>query len=200
MEKAKATEIYQSIKKDGWFKPFDEIKHCVLMLECLGRMTTFCARECVSDNTVYKWLKKSELFQEVYALSKMFGKEAWEEEGEEIRDEPMIPGTTNNRFEHWKMIGWSRYGVGKNPKVRLDLETGDSPDKHYQQLIAQARGGEFTASEFKQLMEAINVGLSVRQQIAMQNEIDELKADLATMSKNTDGHNTIPNTRAKKED
>jgi hypothetical protein len=194
MPKVNAQELYENIKQ-GKIK-FDEAKHCVKLLEIMAdprkaRLSAFCTEVGVSDQTFYNWMKKSDILTECYALGKIISREHWEKEGEAVKEEVTMPGTSNYKFEHWKLIGWSRFGVGKNSRVRLDLNPNDTPDKHYSQLIAQAGNGDFTTSEIKQLMEAINVGLTTQQVIRLQEEINQLKSDLVTMNENTNGHNSI---------
>lgn len=196
MEEQKAQEIYHHIKKAGWNKPFDEARHCVMMLKAKGRMSEFCVEALVSSTVVFKWLKASELFQECYALARMFDKLEWEKEGLQVRDEILGHNERSNRLDHWKMIGWERFGIGKTSRIRLDLDPNATPDKHYAELIAQASKGDFTAGEIKQLMEAINVGLSTHQVIKLQKEIEQLRDDLAIMDKNTHGDNTSAVTRS----
>jgi len=94
------------------------------------------------------------------------------------------------------MIGWSRFGISKNSRIKLKLKPNDSPDKHYSQLLAQAAEGDFTAAELKQLMEAINVGLNTHQTFQLQKEIDQLKFDLGTMQENSNGNNTFADKRS----
>lgn len=172
----------------------NEDKHGLLMLTIMadpnkGRLSSFCAEVGVSDKTVYNWMKKSDLFLECYALGKLLARENWEYEGLELRDQVSIAGGISHRFEHWRMIGWSRFGVGKNSRIRLDLDPKGTPNQHYQQLMYQASQGDFTAGEIKQLMEAINVGLNAHQVEALQKEIDQLRADLLVMNENSNVHN-----------
>jgi hypothetical protein len=126
-------------------------------------------------------------------MGKVFARESWELEGERLRDREMPIGVVDYAFEHWKMMGWSRFGISKNSRIKLQLKANDTPDKHYAQLLEQAANGDFTASEIKQLMEAINVGLNTHQVFALQKEIDQIKSDLATMQANTDAHNSGTN-------
>lgn len=198
MSKVDSQEIYNQVKY-GRVK-FEEEKHCKLILDVMtdlkkGTHSAFCIEAKIGEGKFYLWLKNSEIFQECYAIGRMFAREAWERLGFEVKDEVTMPGTSNYKFEHWKMIGWSRFGVSKNSRIRLDLNPNDTPDKHYSQLLAQAKNGDFTSGEIKQLMEAINVGLSTHQVIKLQKELDELRSDLATMKENSDGHNTITDTR-----
>ncbi len=203
MLKVDGLKLYKVVKY-GKAK-FDEQKHCAMVFNILGNpnkgtMSAFCVEAKISDTTFYKWLKASEIFQECYALAKMFAREAWEQEGRDIKDEINMPGTSNCKFEYWRMIGWSRFGVGKNSRIRLDLNPAGSPNEHYTQLLHQASQGDFTAGEIKQLMEAVNVGLSAHQVFMLQKEIDQLKSDLATMTENSNVHDPISNKRITEKD
>ncbi len=197
MPQVNAQEIYKQVKY-GHIK-FDEERHCILLLQTMsdtekGTMSAFCVAAGISDKKFYKWLKLSETFLECYALGNMFARENWEIMGREIMNEQLAPGSVNYKFDYWRTIGWSRFGVGKNARIRLDLDPNGTPNQHYKELIAQAANGDFTAGEIKQLMEAINVGLNTHQVFLLQKEIDQLKADLATMNENTNnGNNTFAN-------
>jgi hypothetical protein len=194
MTKFDVESIFQKVKNSP--AKYHEDIHCKMLLKIMGdpdksTVSAFCCEALISDNKFYRWLKKNELFQEIYLLGKMFAREAWEKEGRELREQVNSPGTTNHKFEYWRMIGWSRFGVGKNSRIRLDLNPNSTPLEHYQQIVDQASKGDFTAGEIKQLMEAINVGLSAHQVFLMQEEINRLKADLAVMDNNTHG-NKLP--------
>jgi hypothetical protein len=91
------------------------------------------------------------------------------------------------------MVGWSRFGISRNSRIKLDLNPHCNPSEHYAQLLLQASKGDFTASEIKQLMEAVNVGLSTHREINLQKQIDEIRADQAIMKVNTNGDNTFTN-------
>lgn len=185
-------KIYQRIKTQP--TRYKEDVHCALLLKVMidkGRMSAFCTETLISEMTFYNWTKKHPLFRECYSIGKLYARETWEEEGETIRDEYHPPGVISNKFEHWKMVGWSRFGISKNSRIKLDLDPEDNPAKHYSQLLVQAANGDFTASEIKQLMEAINVGLNAHQVIKLQMELDELRSDLDTMRANMDGNHTI---------
>lgn len=190
-------DLYKKIKTKV---ELDEDKHCSLILKVMadpekGRYSAFCVEVGIHERKFYDWLKQSELFLECYSLGKMIARENWEYEGLRIRDEVTMPGTSNHLFEHWRMVGWSRFGVGKNSRIKLDLDPKGTPNQHYQQLMKQATEGDFTAGEIKQLMEAINVGLSAHQVETLQKEIDQLKADLATMTENSNGDNPFTDKR-----
>ena len=187
--------IYQRLRA-GPTKYIEEI-HCPMLLNIMGdplkgTMSAFCVAAFISDNQFYVWAKDP-FFQHIYGLAKMFAREIWEAEGRELKYHESLPGAQDNRFEYWRMIGWSRFGVGKNSRIRLDLDPNATPIEHYKQLVAQANNGDFTAGEFKQLIEGINVGLSAHQVFTMQKEIDQLKSDLETMTQNSNVQNSFTN-------
>jgi hypothetical protein len=204
MHKVDGLAIYKEVKA-GRKSIFDEEKHCSMILNIMGNdlkgtMSAFCVEAGISDSTFYDWAKSHEIFRECYALAKMFARENWEAQGREICEEVTMPGTSNHKFEYWRMIGWSRFGVGKNSRIRLDLDPNGTPNEHYGQLLKQASNGDFTAGEIKQLMEAVNVGLSTHQVFELQKEIDQLKFDLTVMNENGDVHNTFADKSAQKKD
>src|SRR5690242_14919932 len=129
-----AKEIYERIKYDRI--KFDEEKHCKRLLQIMadpekGRVSAFCVEIGIGEMKFYKWIKQNAVFSLCYDLGKMHAKEEWELEGERIKDEVLLPGTTNNKMEHWKMIGWIRFGIGKNSKIRLALDPNGTPIDHY---------------------------------------------------------------------
>jgi len=189
-----AQDIYLQIKA-GKTKYIEEV-HCPKLLEVMcssGRITDFCAQILISDTTFYTWCREHELLREIYAVSKIFARELWEKEGEELKTKTCMPGVIDHEFDHWRMIGWSRFGISKNSRIKLNLDPNGNPSQHYSQLLKQASEGEFTAAEIKQLMEAVNVGLSTHQVIELQKEIDQLRLDLAVMADNANGNNSSTN-------
>lgn len=172
-------ELYEKIK--GNKNPYVEEKHCPMILKIMsnpnqGRYSAFCVEAGVCESTFFCWVSKYPVFASCYYLGKMYARENWEKEGEEIKHIITEPGTSNNRLEYWRMMGWSRFGMGKTPRIRLNLSKDSSPSKHYGELLEQAGNGDFTAGEIKQLMEAINVGLRAHEVFELQNQIDELKS------------------------
>jgi len=136
--KVNGFEIYQKMKA-GKTKFIEEV-HCPLIIDIMadkekGRYSRFCVEVGISEDTFYNWLKQNVLFQFCYSLGKMYARENWETEGRELKDEVCLPGTSNYKFEYWRMIGWSKFGIGKNSRIRLDLDPKDSPDQHYSQLL-----------------------------------------------------------------
>lgn len=184
--------------KGGMKSDYNEDFHCRLLIETMcdkdkGTVSSFCVEAGIGETTFYRWTEAHKVFDDLYAFCKMFSREAWEQYGLELRDRKLRLGTIDHAFDYWRMIGWSRFGISKNSRIRLNLDATATPDKHYAQLLKQASQGDFTAGEIKQLMEAINVGLNTHQVFNMQKEIDQLKSDLATMAMNSDGNNTSPN-------
>lgn len=199
MDKEQARLLYFRVKS-GRPSLYDEEFHCIKLLEVMSdykksTQSAFCAECEISEKTFQNWVKTHEIFMECYGLGRMIARENWEAEGQIIQHETCMPGTSNHRFEYWRHIGWSRFGIGKNSRIRLDLDPNSSPNQHYNQLIKQASQGDFTAGEIKQLMEAINVGLNAHQVFKLQTELDELKADLVTMTENANGHNQFADKR-----
>lgn len=149
----------------------------------------------MGETTFWLWTYEHPIFLECYELGKMIARAKWEEEGEKFKSHSMPLGTIDHAFEYWKMIGWSKYGIGKTSRIRLGLTKDGTPSDHYKQLLSQAGRGDFTASEIKQLMEAINVGLNAHQVFEMQKQLDDLKADLKKMesAKEEDVKHSIAN-------
>lgn len=195
--------LYETIAQDKI--KYHEQTHCILLLKIMldpnkGTYSAFCAEAKISEKKFQYWIKTHPTFSECYSIGKMYAKENWEAEGRALRDEVIYPGTSNYKMEYWKTTGWYRFGIGRNGKIKLILDPNGKPDDHYRDIVKQASEGEFTASEIKQLMEAINVGLNMHEKIAMQKEIDELKANLAVMETNSNVHNTFSNKNVEKKD
>lgn len=191
-------EIVKKLKANR--KSYNEDYHCDLLVKTMldpekGTMFAFLLEAFITETTFYNWIRTYEAFEDVYSFCKIYTRHMWEQEGRKIKDKIMPIGQTSFAFEHWKMVGWSRFGISKNSRIKLNLDPNGTPDKHYSQLLKQASQGDFTAAEIKQLMEAVNVGLNTHQAFELQREIDELKADLATMQANTNGHNSRANKR-----
>jgi hypothetical protein len=204
MVKVDGLALYKEVKL-GRKSLFDEEKHCSMILNIMGNYlkgtpSAFCVEACIGESTFYDWLKNHEIFRNCYSLGKMLARENWEAHGREVCEEVTMPGTSSHKFEYWRMIGWSRFGVGKNSRIRLDLDANGTPSEHYGQLLKQAANGDFTSGEIKQLMEAVNVGLSTHQVFTLQKEIDQLKFDLTVMTENNNVHNTFADKRPQKKD
>lgn len=195
-------EVYKKFKS-GRPSLYDEEKHCKEILRILatgGRYSTFCMQELICEKTFYTWISRYELFAQCYSLGRIISHELWAKQGEEIANETMPMGSINNKYDHWKMKGWTYFGIGKISRLKLKIDPKDDPSKHYEQLIKQAAEGDFTAAEIKQLMEAVNVGLNTHQVFTMQKEINDLKKDLEIMVKNSNANVTFADKRVEKKD
>lgn len=186
-------EVYMHFKK-GRHKKYNEEIHCKLLIKVMmqkdfGCMSAFCAKAMIDERTFWRWLRDHTIFANLYFFTKMVAKQLWYEEGRKIRDKDYQIGTINYEFEHWKLMGWTKFGISKNSRIRINVDPNDSPAKHYAAILHQASEGDFTASEFKQLMEAVNVGLNVHQVFELQKQIDELKTDMKIMTDNTNVKN-----------
>lgn len=177
---------------------YDEKEHCPLIIKIMcdpekGTMAHFCVEAGISESTFYDWRMAHPNFRKCHEYGKSCARVIWEKLGEEIQHRVYEKGESSNAFEYWRMIGWSRFGVGKNSRIRLNLKPGENPAQHYAQLLEQASEGDFTAGEIKQLMEAVNVGLNAHQVFELQKEIDQLKSDLATLTEMKNGENCYTN-------
>lgn len=183
MSNINAKAIYEQIKK-GEGKYQEDI-HCPMIINVMnneGTMTAFCRQAVISDALFYKWIKRYKTFRECYYIGKVFSKDNWEREGEEGKNEEFFD------FDHWRMTGAMRYGVGKN-RVRMGIDAKANPYKQYQQLVEMANSEEFNASEIKQLMESINVGIRAFESFELQKEVNEVKETVKQLGLR-DGNNT----------
>lgn len=197
-------KIYVHFKK-GKNNKYNEEPHCKLLIKIMmdknfGCHSAFCAQAMIAETTFYAWVRDHELFRKLWFFTKMVAKQLWYEEGRSIRDREYQIGTMNYEFEHWKLMGWTKFGISKNSRIRINIDPKDSPAQHYAAILGQAAEGDFTASEFKQLMEAVNVGLNVHQVFELQKQIDELKSDLAIVTANTNVQNPFSNKGTQKTD
>lgn len=196
LESITPDQLYKHFKNGG--KKYDEEFHCKLLIQIMfdrtrGTMGAFCIAAMINERTFINWCTNHEVFGDLYSFCRIVAKELWEEEGRRLRDRDYPMGTVNYAFEHWKLIGWSRFGISRNSKLKLSLNPKDSPAKHYETILRQAAEGDFTAAEFKQLMEAVNVGINVHQLFELQKQIDELKSDLSVMATNKNVQNPFTN-------
>lgn len=193
----KVDEVYKHFKSKGNLK-YDEEKHCKLLIKVMmdrdkGCHTYFCTEGMIADTTFYGWVRTYELFGNLYSFCKMIAKQVWYEEGRLIKNKEYQMGTINYEMEHWKLIGWAKFGISKNSRIKINVKPDDSPAKVYEMVLRQASEGDFTASEFKQLMEAVNVGINLYNTFELQKQIDELKSDLAIVTANTNVQNPFTN-------
>lgn len=190
-------EIYKYFKRNSNDKYYEE-KHCKMLIRNMldknrGTCSSFCVEALICEQTFLNWVNYYELFRKIYYFTKMVAREIWEEEGRKLKDKEYQMGTVNYAFDHWKLIGWSRFGISNNSRLKLKLNSQDSPAKHYESILKQAGEGDFTAAEFKQLMEAVNVGINVHQLFELQKQIDELKSSYEIMKVNKNAENPFAN-------
>lgn len=168
----------RSKRKAGIYK--EEI-HCPLILEVManeGTMTAFCKKISISDALFYDWVREKPMFKDCYEIGKMISKANWEKEGEEGRHDE------NFNMDYWRITGACRYGVGRSNRIRMAIDPEASPYEQYKQLVRQANGEEFTASEVKQLMESINVGRGAFETFKLQERIDSMEENVKRMEIN----------------
>lgn len=186
-------KIYKHFKTKNALK-YKEEEHCKLLIKVMldkdsGCYSAFCTQAMIAETTFFNWVRENELFRNLYYFCRMVAKQLWYEEGRSIRDKEYQIGTMNYEYEHWKLMGWAKFGISKNARIKINVNPNDSPAKHYASILQQAADGDFTASEFKQLMEAVNVGINVHETFELQKQIDELKSDMAIMAANTNVKN-----------
>ena len=175
MSQIDAKALYLQIKKGG--NRYQEDIHCPMVLDVMntdGTMTAFCRKAIISRTSFYNWCKKHKTFRECYEMGMIYSKYNWEEEGERGKDEEFF------NFDHWRLTGAMRYGIGKN-RVRMGVDPKSNPYQQYQELVTLANSEEFNASEIKQLMESINVGIRAHESYKMQEELDKIKEDVTRM-------------------
>lgn len=184
MSKVNAKALYEEVKQGG--KKFDEEYHCTMVINIMntdGTMAAFCRKAMISEQKFYYWVKKYEAFSECYSIGKILSRANWEEEG--------VAGKEDESFnmDYWLRQGAMRYGVG-TPRVRMGIDASANPYEQYKQLVAQAGDAEFTASEVKQLMESINVGIRAFESFELQKKMDVMKEDVDRMRVNYHGDNS----------
>ena len=179
-----SSELYKAQKAGG--VKYSEAKHCKLIIECMnksGTMSSFCVAAGIGDGKFYRWMAQHETFMECYRIACMIARENWEREGEDGK------GDETFDLELWRTQGAARYGVGKTNRVRVHIDADSTPYSQYKQLLTQASMGDFTASELKQLMESINIGIRAYESFELQREVDAMRQDLSKM--NGDNVNNI---------
>lgn len=177
MSKIDAKSLYLQIKTRTANGIYKEELHCPMIIEVMnteGTCTAFCRRALISDTLFYQWTKKHKIFSECYQLGKILSKANWEQEGEDGKNEEFF------NFDHWRLTGSMRYGVGKN-RVRMGIDPKSNPYDQYKQLVEMANTEEFNASEIKQLMESINVGIRAYESFKLQEQIDKIAEDVNIM-------------------
>jgi len=203
-EGLEVNKVYRHFK-NKFAQKYKEEEHCKLLINIMmdkdyGCSSAFCVKAMIAETTFYQWIRMHELFRNLWFFTRMVSKQLWYEEGRRIRDKEYQIGTMNYEFEHWKLMGWTRFGISRNSRLKINLNPDDTPAAHYAAILRQASEGDFTAAEFKQLMEAVNVGLNVHQVFELQKQIDELKSDLSVVTENRNVQDPFTDKGIKKED
>lgn len=189
MTQIDAKNLYLQFKKGT--RIYEEEVHCPMILDVMnseGTAIAFMRKAQISDCSFYNWLKKHKVFRECYAYAKIISRDNWEKEGERGKDEEFF------NFDLWRITGAMRYGVGKN-RVRMGVDPKASPYKQYQQLVEVANSEEFSASEIKQLMESINVGIRAFESFELQEQVNKIQEDVNQMGvRNANNINAIEKT------
>lgn len=175
MSQIDAKSLYLQFKRGE--RDYKEEIHCPMIIEVMnneGTAVAFMRKAIISDTLFYKWLKKYKVFAMCYAYGKILSRDNWEREGELGKDEEFF------NFDLWRLKGSMRYGVGKN-RVRMGIDPKANPYKQYQQLVEMANSEEFNASEIKQLMESINVGIRAYESFELQGQVDKIREDVNQM-------------------
>lgn len=179
-------KLYKKIKSKT-SQIYKEELHCPMVIDVMldddrGTIPEFCVEAGISDRTFWRWIGKYELFDECYRFGKMTAQAIWEKEGRDNHSNKEF------NFAYWRSVGYTRFGAGKNSRIRLNIDASGTPDQHYTQMMKQASDGAFTAAELKLISEVINVGLRTQEVICMQEELETMKDDLLKMERNTQNH------------
>jgi len=146
-----------------------------VLTKTTGSSCAFCEKHDISDLTMWSWIRNYPEFADAYRKGMTIAKRKWEIQGElGSEDEEWS-------FKLWDKVGETRFGISKNGKIRLTVDPYSSPIEHYKQIMEGASNGEYSSSEFKQVMEGLNVGLKAHELISLQDEIQELKEAITTM-------------------
>ena len=176
MSKIDPKEAYKRIKSNKTV--YKETVHCPLIIEVMangGTVVTFCKQVGIGENRFYEWVNHHKNFRQCYDYAKACAEDKWWQEGTNIDPEDV----TGMTYDMWRFIGHVRFKRGHSNRIKVNVTPKANPYQQYQELLAQA--SEFTASELKQLMEAINVGRAAYDAFKLQEEVDALKADLHEM-------------------
>lgn len=174
-----AKEEFKKIHNNGRPTKYIRDYHCPLVIKVIRekkRVSAFCKEAKIGDTTFHRWREQNEEFELCYRYSLMCAREDWELQGEQGYYDPDF------NFKVWEKQGNIWFGAGTSPKIRI--AKGLNPLDQYKNICLQAENGEFTSSEFKQICEAVNIGLRAHEIIGLQEELNELKRLVEIMGKN----------------
>lgn len=172
-------EIYK-MYKDDLANTYLEHLHCPMVVDFMnseGTMIAFCKEAKITEGTFYKWLERYPIFKKCYEYGKILSYDNWEKEGDLGQQDE------NFNFDHWRLKGIRRYRITSD-KIKVKVTKDEDPYKQYQSIMQQAGEGDFTASELKQIMESINVGVRAFESFKLQEQVEKMQEDVKLMAHN----------------
>ena len=160
---------------------YEEERHCNMVILVLGNhyqgtIADFCKSAVITEREFNEWRRDYPLFNKSVEYGMVLAKINWQNEPERFKAEKEELEFFD--LNKWKFIGKYRFGIGDQPKIHIHIDKTLSPIEQYGQLLDCAAMGYFSASEFKQVSEAINIGIRAHEIFEMQKELDEIKETL----------------------
>lgn len=192
MVKKKVTEKTEKPKKTK--STFEQLKfnfesdsayrqehHCEAAINILGdrhkgTIADICREFVITENQFNEWRRDYPLFNQAVEYGLVVAKVNWQNEPKVFANEK----TELERFDFnmWRYAGKYRFGISEQPKIKVFIDKNLSPVEQYGQLLDCAAMGYYSASEFKQVSEAVNIGIRAHETFKMQEEMDGLKETL----------------------
>jgi len=155
--------------------------HCEAAINILsdrykGTIADICKEFVITENQFNEWRRDYPLFNQAIEYGMVVAKVNWQNEPKIFQNEK----TELERFDlnMWKYTGKYRFGISEQPKIKVFLDKNLNPVEQYGQLLDGAAMGYYSASEFKQITEAVNIGIRAHEVFNMQGELDELRQTL----------------------
>lgn len=180
--KKNAVEVYAKLKKKDYGR-YNEEDHCVMLLEVMHSnkpfMSEFCRRAVIDRTTAFRWAKKHAVFRRCHDYGIEVSHANWLTEAEDMKD--------NEEFnmEYWKLKGSILFQLHQSRRLKVRVNKADTPFQQYQSIMEGASDGEYTATEIKQLMESINVGIRAYESDVLAKRIDEIEEDAKRMGEHS---------------
>jgi len=197
--KISSKQVYEEAKKNvsRRHKKYKEDVHCPMVVDVFSSATgsdaAFCEKAVISCSTLKSWKYNYPVFRECYEIAKMICKKNWELEGE------MAKHDAEFNMDYWRDKGNRLFKAFKDDRVSVYMTPDKNPYEQYQELLTQASTGEFSASEIKQLMESINIGIRSYETYKLEEEVEDMKDALEKMRRHSVETSTKVST-AKKRD
>lgn len=158
-------------------------KHCKEAIEILGdkdrgTYADICKAFVITESEFNEWRKKYTLFNKAVEFGQVLAKVNWQNEPREHKELDDDGESKPFNFSVWKYVGKCRFGISDQAKIKVELDKTLSPVEQYGQLLDCAAMGYYSASEFKQVSEAINIGIRAHEVCNMQSELNELRQTL----------------------